>query len=119
MISPLPKNIGGHCYILIAVDNLTKWVKASSAASATAKNVASFLLKVLFARHGSPQVLLSNNGLKFTSQVVTELSNLFGTCPTFAVPYHPATNGAVKRANRTLVFILGKLAAANPLHWPR
>ena len=68
MIGPLPTAIGGHRYILIAVDHLTKWVEASSAASATSKNVATFLLKFLFARHGSPRVLLSDNGLNFTSQ---------------------------------------------------
>lgn len=102
---PLPTVIGGHCYILIAVNHLTKWVEASSVAFATAKNVASFLLKFIFSQHGSPRLLLSDNGLNFTSQVVTELSNIFGTCPTFAAPYHPATNGAVKRANETLVLI--------------
>lgn len=52
-----------------------------------------------------------------SAQVVTELSALFGTCPTFAAPYHPATNGAVKRANCTLVLILRKKASSDPLHW--
>ena len=119
LVGPLPTAVGGHWFILIAVNHLTKWVEASSAATATAKNVAAFLLKFLFSRHGSPWVLLSDNGLNFTAQVVTELSTLFGTCPTFAAPYHPATNGAVKRANSTLVLILRKMASSDPLHWPR
>lgn len=118
LVGPLPTAIGGHQYILIAVNHLTKWVEASSSATASAKNVASFLLKFLFSRHGSPWVLLSDNGLNFTAQVVTEPSTLFSTCPTFVAPYHPATNGAVERAISTLVSILGKMASSNPLHWP-
>ena len=118
LIGPLPIAAGGHRYILIAVNHLTKWVEAASSSSASAKATASFLLRHVFSRHGSPRVLLSDNGLNFTSQIVTKLSNLFGTYPSFAAPYHPATNGAVKRANGSLVSILRKMASSDPLHWP-
>ena len=119
LIGPLPLAIGGHKYIVLAVDHLTKWVEAASMASASAKSTASFLLKNLFTRHGSPNVLLSDNGLNFTLQVISELVTLFGTYQTFAAPYHPATNGAVERANSTLVSILRKMASSDPLHWPQ
>lgn len=118
LVGPLPVAVGGHKYIVLAIDHLTKWVEATSMASASAKSTASFLLRYIFSRHGSPDVLLSDNGLNFTSQVVTELSNLFGTYQTFAAPYHPATNGAVERANGTLVSILRRMASSDPLHWP-
>ena len=108
----------GHQYILIVVDHLTKWVEAASLSLASAKNTALFLLHHVFSRHGSPNVLLSDNGLKFTSHVVTKLSNLFGKYQTFSAPYHPATNGAVERANSTLVSILHKMATSDLLHWP-
>lgn len=42
----------------------------------------------------------------------------FGTCTAFVAPYHPATNGAVKKANGTLVSILQKMTSSDPLHWP-
>lgn len=48
MIVTLPTAISGHQYILIAVKHLADLVKASSAASANAKNVTLFLLKLLF-----------------------------------------------------------------------
>lgn len=32
-----------------------------------------------------------------------------GTYPTFAAPYHPATNGTFKRANETLVSVIRKM----------
>lgn len=64
-------------------------------------------------------MLLSNNGLNFTSQVVNELSALFGTCLTLAAPYYLANNGEVERAKSTLVFILQRMASFDPLNWPR
>lgn len=108
--------IGGHQYILIAVNQLTKWAKASPAAFATAKNVASFLLKFLFSWNDSPRVLLSNNGLYFISQVVNKIFKLFETYPTFAAPCYMVTNGNLERGNGTLVSILRKMTALGPLH---
>lgn len=64
-------------------------------------------------------MLLLDNGLIFTAQVATKISTLISTCTKFAVLYHPATNGAVERANSTLVLILRKIAISNPFHWPR
>lgn len=76
LIGPLSVAAGGYQYILVAVDHLTKWFEDGSYFSATAKITASFLLYRVFSRHDSPSVLLFDNGLNFTSQAVTELSNL-------------------------------------------
>lgn len=97
LFGPLPIAAGGHRYILINVDHLTKWVNAASSSSASVKISASFLLRHVFSHQGSPRVLISDNRFIFFSQIVTELSNLFGTFPSFAAPYHPATNGAIKK----------------------
>lgn len=117
-IVPLNTAIRGRQYILIAVNHLTKWAKASSAALVTAKNIEYLLLNFIFSLHGSTRVLLPNDGLNFTLHGVTELSSLFGTCLTFSAPYHLATNGAVERSNGTLVFILLKMAAAGLFNSP-
>lgn len=92
LVGNFPTAIGGHSFILIAVDHLNKWIEAFSSFTANAKNFSLFFLKFLFSSHGSPHVLLSNKGLNFTSQVVTKLSNIFGACTTLVADYHPATN---------------------------
>lgn len=61
---------------------------------------------------------MSDNGIKFTSNVFTKLSKLFNTYQKFASPYHPATNEAVKRANGILIAIPQKMASSDPTHWP-
>lgn len=77
-----------------------------------------FFTEFLFSCHGSPYVLLSNSSLNYTSMFVTELSNLFFTCPTFAERYCLTTNRAVERDKVTLVTFLQKIKSYNPLHWP-
>ena len=96
LIGPLPTAIGGHKYIVLVIGHLTKWVEANSMASASAKFTALFLLRNIFSCHGSPTVILSDNGLKSTSKGVNELSNLFGAFQTFADPYYPVINGTFK-----------------------
>lgn len=77
LIRPLPIAASRHQYILIAFKHLTKWVKASSYPSSTAKTTALFLLRHVSLRHGGPCVLFSGNGLNFRPQVAIKLPNLF------------------------------------------
>lgn len=64
-------------------------------------------------------MLLLDNGLNLTLQLVTNIYNMFGTCPIFVAPYHPAIYGAEERANGTLVLILRKIKSLEPLHCPQ
>lgn len=112
LFGPLPMALGGHKFIFLAIDHLNKLVEAASMASASAKATVSFLLKYIFSRFGRPKVLLSDNGLDFASQIVTELTSLFETYQIFAAPYHPSTNGTLERANGTLFSILRKMASS-------
>lgn len=116
LIGPLPVAAEEQQYILIAVDQLNKWFKAAYYSSATANVTASFLLCHILSQNGNPHALLSDKSLNFTSHVMTEFSNLFGTYPTFADPYHPVTNGVVEKANGTLIIILQKMASYDPIH---
>ena len=73
----------------------------------------------IICRHGSPQVILSDNGTNFTSKVITNLVDLMGSHQDFSAPYNPSTNGAVERANGTLVNILRKISYRDSTHWDR
>lgn len=59
-------------------------------------------------------MLLSENSLNFSSQVVTEPYNLFDTRSTFDALYHSATSGAMENANGTIESIFCKMAALDP-----
>nr|GEV16558.1 reverse transcriptase domain-containing protein [Tanacetum cinerariifolium] len=54
----------GNKYILVAIDYLSKWVKANALPTNDAQVVCKFL-KSLFARFGTPRAIISDGGTKF------------------------------------------------------
>ena len=56
-----PKASIGHQYILVAIDNFTKWVETESYAELDAKAVARFLRKNIICWFGVPHEIVSDN----------------------------------------------------------
>ncbi|GJS83230.1 reverse transcriptase domain-containing protein [Tanacetum coccineum] len=62
-MGPFPSSHGNK-YILVAVDYLSKWVKAKALPTNDTRVVVKFL-KPLFARFGTPRVIISDSGTHF------------------------------------------------------
>ncbi len=60
----------------------------------------------------------SDNGGEFVNKLVDALFTSFGIHRNLTTAYHPRSNGAVERLNRTLLGALSKMAHAQPLEWP-
>lgn len=60
------------------------------------------VLCALFAEHGVPARLLSDNGREFTAHVVAKLLAAHGVTHVRTKPAHPWTNGRIERLFRTL-----------------
>lgn len=85
---------------LIMVDDYSKWPEVISMSfTTTAKTIKH--LQTLFARHGLPQQLVSDNGLQFTSEVFALFLQHNGVKYVRTAPYHPATNGLAERFVQT------------------
>ena len=86
----------GHMY-LILVDAHSKWLEVKRVSAATsAVTIAN--LREVFATHGLPEQLVSDNGPAFAS---TEFDNFMlqnGIKHKRSAPFHPATNGLAERA---------------------
>ena len=109
IVGPLPKSRAGHKYILVICDYATRYPEAVPLHSIDAQHVAEELMQV-FARVGIPQEILTDQGTKFTSQLLKEVYRLLHIQPIRTSPYHPQTDGLVKRFNQTLKAMLrGKL----------
>ena len=85
---------------LIAVDAHSKWPEVIPMSTTTAEKTVSELHK-LFATHGLPEQIVSDNGAQFTSQHFEEFMKLNGIKHICSAPYHPATNGEAERFVQT------------------
>ena len=116
IVGPLPKSKQGHRYILVVCDYATRYPEAIPLKKFTAPVVADELIEI-FSRHGIPQEILTDQGMNFTSQLLTEIYKMIGTKAIKTTPYHPQTDGLVERFNQTLKQMLKKLIDGEGREW--
>ncbi|GJS86871.1 reverse transcriptase domain-containing protein, partial [Tanacetum coccineum] len=115
--------IGGHHganlnakKILVAVDYLSKWVKAKALPTNDARVVCKFL-KSLFARFGAPHAIISDRGTYFCNDQFAKVMLKYGVTHRLSTAYHPQTSGQVKVSNRGLKQILERIVGENRASW--
>ena len=85
----------GHTF-LVAVDAHSKWPEVVLMTSTTATHTIA-VLRQMFATHGLPQQLVSDNGPQFTSSEFSDFCAANGIKHIRTAPYHPASNGLAER----------------------
>ncbi|GJY25778.1 reverse transcriptase domain-containing protein [Tanacetum coccineum] len=113
-MGPFPSSRGNK-YILVAVDYLSKWVKAKALPTNDARVVVKFL-KSLFARFGTPRAIISDRGTISVFKFAKVMSK-YGVTHRLATAYHPQTSGQVEVSNRGLKRILERTVGENHASW--
>ncbi|GJX70230.1 reverse transcriptase domain-containing protein [Tanacetum coccineum] len=106
----------GNKYILVAVDYLSKWVKAKALPTNDARVVCKFL-KSLFARFGAPRAIISDRGTHFCNDQFAKVMLKYGVTHRLSTAYHPQTSGQVEVSNRGLKRILERTVGENRASW--
>ena len=88
-----------HSFLII-VDAYSKWPEVIPMQSTNSVSTIRALMQV-FATHGLPERIVSDNGPQFASQEFKEFMDINGIRHTFSAPYHPATNGEAERFVQT------------------
>ncbi|GJR65901.1 reverse transcriptase domain-containing protein [Tanacetum coccineum] len=114
-MGPFPSSHGNK-YILVAVDYLSKWVKAKELPTNDARVVVKFL-KSLFARFGTPRAIISDRGTYFCNDQFAKVMSKYGVTHRLATAYHPQTSGQVEVSNRGLKRILERTVGDNRASW--
>ncbi|GJS47505.1 reverse transcriptase domain-containing protein [Tanacetum coccineum] len=106
----------GNRYILVAVDYLSKWVKAKVLPTNDARVVVKFL-KQLFSRFGTPRAIISYRCTHFYNDQFSNVLKKYGVTHKLLTSYHPQTSGQVEVSNRCLKRILERTVGEHRAKW--
>jgi hypothetical protein len=116
-IGPLPSS-NGFKHILVAVDYVSKWVKAVPAINADSKEVCKLFKQVIFPRFGVPRIVISDGGKHFNKSQFDGLLAKYGVhSHRVTSPYHPQANGQVELSNREIKHILERVVSKTRADW--
>ena len=96
------------CLFLVVVDTFSKWLEVRIVSSTSSKATIS-ALRQMFASHGIPETIVSDNGSGFTSEEFRVFMEKNGIQHLTSAPYSPQSNGAAERAVQTVKKNLAKL----------
>nr|GEU97445.1 retroelement Pol polyprotein-like [Tanacetum cinerariifolium] len=103
-------------YIIVAVNYLSKWVKAKALPTNDTRFLYKFL-KSLFARFGTPVLSLVITIRTFAMTNSQKVILKYGVTRRLAIVYHPQTSGQVEVSNRGLKIILERTVGENRASW--
>ena len=86
---------------LVVIDSHSKWIDVKHMRTITANRTIDEL-RLIFAEHGLPEEIVSDNGPQFTSDEFSKFLKQNNVKHTLSPPYHPQSNGAAERAVRVV-----------------
>ncbi|XP_064469933.1 uncharacterized protein LOC135384672 [Ornithodoros turicata] len=105
-------------YILNVIDFATRFIAPAAVSSTSAQDVIKHLHQVFY-NYGTPDHCLSDHGSAFESTEFKRFMRLHCVELHYSTAYRPEGNGLVERSNGTLLSVLRKICALEPLSWPK
>jgi hypothetical protein len=84
-----PHLVGGHGYIIVAMDYFTKWAEAMPTFDNTRKTAVLFIFNHIVTRFGVPQAIVTDHGSHFHNFMMSELTEKLGLRHENSTPYYP------------------------------
>jgi transposase InsO family protein len=103
ILGPLPETKNGNKYILMIIDQFTKWIECFPLPNQKAEIIAKNFVDNVICRLGCPLELHTDQGKNMDGTIMHQICELLQIAKTRTTPYHPASNGQVERYNRTLL----------------
>lgn len=104
-------------YILIAVDYVSKWIKAISSPTNDAGVVIKLFKNQIFPRFGVPRLVISDRGSHFIFKILEKLLLKYGVRNRVVTPYHPQRSGQFEISNREIKKIQEKIVVTSRKDW--
>lgn len=120
-VGPLPVSTnlrGSYDMILVAICHLTSMVHLiPTKTTYRAKDIAEVMFDHVYKLHGMPKNIVSDRDSLFTSTFWKRLTELTGTELRMSSSFHPQTDGATERANRTMTQMLRQCVEPGQKNW--
>jgi hypothetical protein len=120
-VGPLPASKtrnGTFDMMAVVIDHLTGMVHiVPTKQTQKAKDIAEIVYDHVYKLHGLPDTIVSDRDSLFSSTFWSHLHKLIGTELRMSSSYHPQTDGATERANRTITQMLRQCVAPNQKDW--
>ena len=101
-MGPFPEAGNGDKYILVVIDNFTRFVELHPIPDLTAEVAARALLSY-FGRYGVAKSIHTDNGTQFVNATITSLVDMLGIDHSTIHTYSHEENGMVERANKEVL----------------
>ena len=115
-MGPFPASFE-NLYILLVVDYVSEWVKATTCPKNDANTVMGFLQRNIFSKFGAPRTIISDGGSHFANKVFEKLMSRYGIKHIMSLAYHPQTNGQAEISNREIKKIFEKTMSSSIRDW--
>ena len=93
ILGPVTPSQSGNQYVLMVIDQFTKWVECYPLPHQTAELVAKTFLDQFIARLGSPSQIHMDQGSNFNSNLFRSLCDLMQVTKTCTTQNQPCSNG--------------------------
>ena len=103
-------------FALVLIDLATRWIEVVPLREITSERICNALLSI-FTKYGFPNIILSDNGTQFVSNLTDAFAQLLDISQIFSTRYHPQSNGCVERANQTIKLMIEKVCIEKPKDW--
>ena len=97
----------GKYLLLVTIDACSKWPEVHIVSSTSAQTTID-KLRMIFATHGLPMTLVSDNGSPFQSKEFHDFISANGIMHRHVPPYHPSSNGLGENMVKTVKQALSK-----------
>ena len=120
-VGPLPESVnrtGGYDMICVVIDLLTSMVHLiPSKQTYRVTDIAELMFEAIYKLHGLPERIVSDRDSLFTSKFWKRLHRLLGTELRMSSAFHPQTDGATERANRTVTQMIRQCVSPDQKDW--
>lgn len=117
ILGPFNISTKGNRYVLVMVDQFTKWLECVPLPDQSAEKIAISAVDNFFCTFGMPFTIHTDQGANFVGSVFKSLCDLLNIRKTQTTPYHPQSNGQVERYNRTIIEMIRCLKLKSEKDW--